>query len=153
MSGAVPALQSVSPALHLYEHVDPLQLAGPVFVLHFAPHPPQLVVDESDDSHPLVSPPLVSQLTKPGWHPPYMQFVPEHVAPMLFTVSHARPQSPQFAGVVICVSQPLVSGGVALQSLYPVSHFVYAQNGCPGDVMVSQLAMSLWAVSHEVPHA
>ena len=152
VSGAVPALQSVSPALHLYEHVAPLQLAGPVFVLHFAPHPPQLVVEESDDSQPLVSPPLVSQLTKPGWHAEYVQFEPEHAAPVLFVVSQARPQSPQFAGVVICVSQPFVSGAVALQSLYPVSHFVYAQNGCPG-VVVSQLALSLWTVSHDVPHA
>ena len=116
VSGAMPALQSVSPALHLYEHVAPLQLAGPVFVLHFAPHPPQLVVDESDDSHPLVSPPLVSQLAKPVWHPEYVQFMPEHVAPVLFTVSHARPHWPQFAAVVTSVSQPFVSGAVELQS-------------------------------------
>ena len=54
VSGALPALQSASPELHWYEHVVPLQLAAPVFVLHAALHEPHVVVDESDDSHPFV---------------------------------------------------------------------------------------------------
>jgi hypothetical protein len=48
------ALQSLSPELHWYEHVVPLQLAAPVFVLHALLHPPHVVVEESDDSQPFV---------------------------------------------------------------------------------------------------
>jgi hypothetical protein len=43
----------------------------------------------------------------------------EHIAPLLCDVSHETPQLPQFCTVVICVSHPLVFGGVVLQSLYP----------------------------------
>lgn len=52
VSGAVAALQSLEPALHLYEHVVPLQLAGPVFVSQAFAHPPHVAVEASDVSHP-----------------------------------------------------------------------------------------------------
>ena len=65
VSGAVAALQSVSPVLHLYEHVVPSQLAGPVFVLHFAAHPPQLVVDEATTRSRSCRPRWCPQLAKP----------------------------------------------------------------------------------------
>jgi hypothetical protein len=100
----------------LYEHVVPSQLAAPVFVLHALLHAPQVAIDKSEDSQPLVSGGLVSQLAKPMAQPMYVQLLPEQAAPTLVFVSHERPHPPQFAGVVICVSQPLVSGGVSLQS-------------------------------------
>jgi hypothetical protein len=116
VSGAVAALQSMRPALHLYEHVVPSQLAGPVFVLHAFLHAPQVAIEKSDDSQPLVSGGVVSQLAKPMLQPVYVQSLPEQAAPTLVFASHERPQPPQLAGVVICVSQPFVSGGVLLQS-------------------------------------
>jgi hypothetical protein len=102
--------------LHWYEQVVPLQLAAPVFVLHAAVHEPQLAVDESDDSQPLVLGAVVTQSAKPFAHPVYVQLPPEQPAPVLVLVSHARPHAPQLLAVVICVSQPFVSGGVVLQS-------------------------------------
>jgi hypothetical protein len=54
VSGAAPALQSVRPELHWYEHVEPLQLAVPVPVLHATLQPPHVVVDVADDSQPFV---------------------------------------------------------------------------------------------------
>ena len=116
VSGDFDPLQSVRPELHWYEHVEPLQLAAPVFELHVTPQPPQLVVDVLDDSHPFTSWFDVSQLSWPGWHPVYVQLPPLHAAPMVVCVSHARPQAPQFVVVVILVSQPFWSGGVELQS-------------------------------------
>lgn len=151
LSGGVPALQSMRPVLHLYEHVVPLQLAAPVFVLHAAfLHPPHVAVDESDDSQPFVSPAVVSQLAKPGAQPPYVQFVPVHVAPVLVLVSHERPQTPQFVAVVVGVSQPFVSGGVVLQLAKPIAQPVYLQVVPPS---VSQAAPTLCVVSHVPPHA
>jgi hypothetical protein len=116
VSGAVAALQSMRPALHLYEHVVPSQLAAPVFVLHALLHAPQVAIEKSEDSQPLVSGGVMSQSAKPIAQPVYVQSLPEHAAPTLVFVSHERPQPPQLAGVVICVSHPLVSGGVSLQS-------------------------------------
>jgi hypothetical protein len=61
VSGAVLALQSARPELHWYEHVVPLQLAAPVFVLHALLHEPQVAVDDSDDSHPFAFGAAVAQ--------------------------------------------------------------------------------------------
>ena len=45
VSGAVPVLQSEAPALHVYEHFVPLQLAADAFVrLHLSPQALQLFV-------------------------------------------------------------------------------------------------------------
>jgi hypothetical protein len=109
-------LQSLSPELHWYEHVVPLQLAAPVFVLHAALHAPHEPVDERDDSQPLVLGAVVTQSANPLEHAVYVQLPPEQPAPVLVLVSHARPQTPQLDTVVVWVSQPLVSGGVVLQS-------------------------------------
>jgi hypothetical protein len=65
VSGALLALQSIKPELHWYEHVVPLQLAAPVFVLQAVLHEPQVVVDESDDSHPFVFGAAVAQSAYP----------------------------------------------------------------------------------------
>jgi hypothetical protein len=53
-SGGVPALQSSSPALHVYAHVVPLHEGTPVLVSHTFVHVPQLVVDASEVSQPSV---------------------------------------------------------------------------------------------------
>jgi hypothetical protein len=45
-----------------------------------------------------------------------VQVVPLHAAPLLFTVSHIRPQPLQFVMLVVCVSQPFVFGAVVTQS-------------------------------------
>ena len=45
----------------------------------------------------------------------YWQLPFEQLAPLLVFVSHERPHAPQLLAVVICVSQPFVSGGVVLQ--------------------------------------
>jgi len=94
----------------------PSQLAAPVFVLQAFWHPPQLAIEESDDSQPLLSGGVLSQSANPFAHPRYVQSLPEQPAPTLVAVSQERPQAPQLATVVICVSQPFVSGGVLLQS-------------------------------------
>jgi hypothetical protein len=115
-SGAVATLQSDRPVLHVYEHVVPLHLAEPVAVLHALLHPPQLDVDVSEVSHPLVSGAVVVQLAQPFTQPPYVhEPLEEQLAPVLVFVSQARPQAPQFDAVVIDVSHPLTSGGVVLQ--------------------------------------
>ena len=103
--------------MHLYEHVEPLQLGWPVLLLHVLPQPPQLDVEFSGVSQPFVSGAVVSQLAHPPWQPAYVHDEPEQPAPVLVFVSHALPHAPQFVGVVICVSHPFVLGGVALQSL------------------------------------
>jgi hypothetical protein len=120
--GAVPALQSVWPLLHAYEHFVPSQLGWPVRVLHalVIGQPPQLDVEFSEVSQPLVSGAVVVQFFQPEAQPVYLQVaVPlvEHEAPVLCDVSQATPQLPQFWTVVTCVSQPFVSGGVVLQFL------------------------------------
>jgi hypothetical protein len=115
VSGALLALQSLSPELHWYEHDVPLQLAAPVFVLHALLQPPHVAVEESDDSHPFVLGAVLVQSAKPDWQPVYWQLPPEQLAPVLVFVSHERPHTPQLVGVVVCVSQPFVSGGVVLQ--------------------------------------
>ena len=133
VSGAMAALQSMRPALHLYEHVVPLQLAGPVFVLHAAfSHAPQLGGrGERRLAAVRVGRASCRSRRSPFAHPVYVQLPAEQPAPTLVFVSHERPHAPQFAGVVICVSQPFVSGGVVLQSAKPASQLVYLQTGCP----------------------
>jgi hypothetical protein len=132
VSGAMAALQSMRPALHLYEQVVPLQLAAPVFVLHAAfLQAPHVAVDERDDSQPLVSGGVVSQSANPFAQPVYVQLLAAQPAPTLVFVSHERPHPPQLAGVVIWVSQPFVSGGVLLQSEKPAAQLVYLQVGLP----------------------
>jgi hypothetical protein len=115
VSGALLALQSSRPELHWYVHVDPVQLAAPVLVLHALLHPPHDAVDERDDSHPFVLGAALTQSANPFAQPVYAQLPPLQLAPLLWLVSHDFPQPPQFCAVVVCVSQPLVSGGVVLQ--------------------------------------
>jgi hypothetical protein len=110
-----------------------------------------VAVEERDDSQPFVSGAVVSQSANPVAQPVYVQLPAEQPAPVLVFVSHERPQAPQFAGVVICVSQPFVSGGVVLQSAKFGWHPVYLQVAPPPDV--SQLAPMLLAASQDEPHA
>ncbi len=128
----------------------PSQLAVPVFVLQEAPQAPQLEVDVSDDSQPLVLWFEVSQSAQPDLHPVYRQLPPEQLAPLLLLVSQLRPQAPQFDAVVMLVSQPFVSGGVLLQSAKPDLQLEYKQTA---PLEVSQVSKLLWIVSHDWPQA
>ena len=101
VSGALPALQSFSPELHWYEHVVPLQLAAPVFVLHAALHAPHDAVEESDDSQPFALGAVVTQSANPVAQPVYVQLPPEQPAPVLVLTSHERPHAPQLLAVVV----------------------------------------------------
>jgi hypothetical protein len=49
----------------------------------------------------------------------YWHVEPLHVAPVLWDVSHVSPHPLQLVVVLVAVSQPLVFGGVWLQSAYP----------------------------------
>jgi hypothetical protein len=155
VSGAVAALQSTRPALQVYEHVVPSHLAAPVIVLHAWWQPPQLEVDDCDDSQPSKLPFGWAQSSHPGWQPPYVhdELVDEPVqlAAVLCKVSQAFPQAPQFAAVESDVSHPLVSGGVVLQLAYPGSQLMYLQVALAPASEISQTSPTLVAVSHEVP--
>jgi hypothetical protein len=72
--------------------------------------------------------------------------VPSQVRPVLFVdVLHATPQPPQSVVVVVGVSQPLVSGAVALQFANPALHDVYEHAPEPHE------APLLLVVSHTLP--
>jgi hypothetical protein len=123
VSGGV-ALQSAHPGAHpVYMHVFPLHVA-PVLccVSQTLPHPAQLVVETSDDSHPLVSGAVWSQLAQPLAQLVYLHVLPLHVAPALDCVSHTLPQAAQLVVEVSCVSQPFVFGIVLSQSAQPAAH-------------------------------
>jgi hypothetical protein len=45
-------LQSLWPALHVYEHFVPLHVAAPLVVSHTSPQPAQLVSALAEDSQP-----------------------------------------------------------------------------------------------------
>jgi hypothetical protein len=81
----------------------------------------------------------------------YVQLPPEQAVPRLCVESHARPQAPQLVAVVVCVSQPLVSGGVVLQLAYPDAQPVYLQVAPP--VPIWHVAPLLCVVSQAIPHA
>jgi hypothetical protein len=151
VSGAVAPLQSMRPALQLYVHEVPLQLAAPVVVLHAWWHAPQLEVDDCDDSHPSKLPAICTQSSQPAWQPAYMQADPVQLGAMLCTVSQALPQAPQFAALESDVSQPFVSGGVVLQFASPGWHFWYTQVALAPASEMSQTAPMLLIVSHDLP--
>jgi hypothetical protein len=125
-------------------------LAAPVFVLQATLQAPQLVIDEVDDSQPLVFGACVRQSRNPEAQPVYAQAPLAQLAPALCAVSQATPQSPQFVVVVTAVSHPLVSGGVGLQSLKPALQLEYWQMGAAD---VSQVVKLLCAVSQAPPQA
>jgi hypothetical protein len=132
----------------VYVHEVPLHCDAEASVPEqTTPHAPQFVVDESDVSHPLMSGAVVTQSANPVSQPAYWQVVPLHVAPMLCAESHAAPHALQLAGVVVGVSQPLVSGGAVLQSAQPVSQPEYTQ------AVPLHEAPLLWVVSHVSPQA
>ncbi len=108
---------------------------------------PQLEVDVSEVSHPFVSGAVLVQSLKFGAHDVYEHVVPLHVAPLLWVASHAAPHALQLVVVSICVSQPLVSGGVLLQSSQPGLQLVYVHIDPPHE------APLLWVVSHVSPQA
>jgi hypothetical protein len=70
VSGAVDALQSPKPALHMYEHVVPLQVARKTAVLHATPQAPQFLVEVKEPQPP--SPPPSPTVT----HAPFSHVLP-----------------------------------------------------------------------------
>jgi hypothetical protein len=65
------------------------------------PHAPQLVVDESEVSHPLVFGAAASQSAQPGAQPTYVQVVPLQPASRLTCVSHTLPHAAQLSIVAV----------------------------------------------------
>jgi hypothetical protein len=94
-------------------------------VLHAA-HPPQCDVVSVAVSQPLVSGAALSQSAYPDEQFAYVQVAPLHMAPVLVAVSQAA-HPPQWDGVFVGVSQPLVLGAAWLQSAYPDEHPEYVQ--------------------------
>jgi hypothetical protein len=127
----------------------PSQLSLVAFVvLHATPHAPQLVGDLTDDSHPSVSGAVFVQSRYPGAQPVYWHVVPAlHVAPRLVCVSQAAPHALQLLVVLSGVEQPLVLGGVVLQSPQPVWQLWYSH------VPPTQMPPLLCVVSHVCPQA
>jgi hypothetical protein len=110
------------------------------------PHPPQLVIDERELSHPSVSGGVLLQSVHPAAQAVYVHVPPEQASPRLCVVSQEVPHTLHVVPVV-CVSHPLVSGAVVMQSAQPMAHPEYTQ------LVPLQPAPVLWAVSHAAPHA
>jgi hypothetical protein len=113
--------QSPHPALHVYEHVVPLQLGVPCVVSHALPQPPQSAVVVVGVLQPTKFGAVVTQSDQPAAH------VYEHVVPLQLGVPcpdalHTLPQAPQFDVVVVCVSQPFVFRPDVSQSAQPAEH-------------------------------
>jgi hypothetical protein len=124
-------------------HVAPTLVA----VSHTAPHALQLAVVFSAVEHPLVFGGVALQSPQPGAQPVYWHVPLAHEPPRLCVVSHVWPQAPQLAAPPMVVSHPSTSGGMVLQSAKPVAHPEYWQ------LVPSQVAPVLWAVSHAALHA
>ena len=117
-----------------------------VAVSHLMPQPPQLLTSLLVAvSQPARSgaPPL--QLAKPALQLVYVHETPLHAAPLLRTVSHARPQPVQLVIVFSVVSQPSRSGAVEVQSPKVALQLVYVHPPAP------QAAPLEWVVSHTRP--
>jgi hypothetical protein len=143
--GAV-VVQSPHPPLHVYEHVVPLQLAVPCDdALHTLLQPPQFDVVLVAVSQPFVFGTVATQSPHPALQLVYEQVVPSHAAPLLLAVSHTLPQPPQFNVVLVCVSQPFVSGAVEAQFANPALQLAYEQ------VVPLQVAPLLLVASHTFP--
>jgi hypothetical protein len=119
--GAGVVVQSAHPELQVYEHVVPLHVAVPCpDGLHALPQPPQLVVVLVGVSQPPVLGAVVTQSAQPAEHA-YEHVVPLHEG-VPRVVSHALPQPPQLAVVVVGVSQPTKFGASVTQSAQPPPH-------------------------------
>jgi hypothetical protein len=138
-------LQSAHPVLQpVYVHVVPLHVPPSLCcVSQELPQPPQAPL--IGVSQPFVSGAFVSQLANPILQLVYVHFVPSHAAPLLFVVSHALPQPPQFVIVLTGLLHPSVSGGVVSQLANPTLQLVYLQ------VVPSHVAPLLRVVSHTLP--
>ncbi len=126
VSGAVAALQSDAPLLHVYEQLPPLHASAEAFVaVQAMPHAPQFEVVVVCVSHPstsgavaaLQSPKPVSQV--------YEQVVPLQLEAEALSPLHTVVHEPQVETEESEVSQPLRSGGVVVQSAKPVSQPAY----------------------------
>jgi hypothetical protein len=97
-------LQSPKPVLQFGAHAPAVQGFVPLAAMHWAPHPPQLLVVVRLVSQPLVEMP--SQFPQPElhaliWHDPVAQVA------VAFVRLQAVPHEPQFVSVVRLASQPL----------------------------------------------
>jgi hypothetical protein len=98
-------------------HEVPLHVAAPLAgTEQTVPHVPQVEIDDRLVSQPLMSGAVVLQSAKPAAQPVYAHDVPLQEAPMLWVVSQALPQPPQFVMDDRLVEQPPTFGGVVLQS-------------------------------------
>lgn len=114
VSTPVPALQSVVPALHVYEHLVPLQLAADALVrLHTFPHAAQFEV-------PVKLTQLPEHRLNPALQVKPLQLPAVQVAVAFGGAAHVTPQLPHVAGNARLASQPLV--GFESQSAKPVLH-------------------------------
>ncbi len=146
VSGAVAALQSARPALHVYVHVAPLQEAPLLWVESQAtPHLLQLDTDDSELSQPSASGDVVVQSAYPALQLVYEHVVPLQDRPLEWVESQMVPHAPQLVGDVRLLSQPSESGGVLLQSAQPETHPLYAHDA------PLQAPPRLCVVSHELP--
>jgi hypothetical protein len=101
-------------------HLVPSHVAPLLFtVSQTFPHPPQFVIVLTAVSQPFVSGAVLVQSSHPVLQLVYEHLVPSHVAPLLLTVSHARPHALQFVMEFVCVSQPAVFGAAVVQSPKP----------------------------------
>jgi hypothetical protein len=116
-------------------------------VSQVCPHAPHVVVEPVNVSQPSASGAAVLQSAQPGAQPEYSQVVPLHVAPVLCVASHVTAHPLQFVVVLVCVSQPLRSGAVFVQSAHPGEQPAYEQ------VVPSHVAPPLCSVSQAAPHA
>ena len=86
---------------------------------HATPHAVQWVAVSVGVSQPLMSGGALSQSAQPLAQPAYLHAVPSQVAAVLWVVSQAAPQAPQFEVEWVSVSQPSESGAFVLQSARP----------------------------------
>ena len=109
--------------LHEGTHTLATHCVVPCALVHAMEQLPQVpTLDVRFDSQPFVFGTAVTQSPNPVLQPEYVHFEPSHAAPLLFVVSHTRPQPLQFVMVLVAVSHPFVFGAVVMQSPHPPVH-------------------------------
>jgi hypothetical protein len=148
VSGGVVS-QSDQPGAHaVYVQVVPVHWAPALCaVSHVAWQAPQLAIEVSDVSQPLVLGAELLQSAQPGAHPTYVHVPLLHPGPVLCNVSQTVVQFPHVLGDDRELSHPSVSGAFVLQLAYPGAQPPYWH------VVPLQLGLVLCAVSQAAPHA